>query len=78
VLQAITSGLDGGRLVDRTGLSGVFDFELTYTPVGISVGGDLGVDFFPAVRQQLGLKLEPGRAPFEILVVDAVERPTPD
>jgi uncharacterized protein (TIGR03435 family) len=77
VLQAISGGLDGERLVDRTALSGVFDFELTYTPVGVT-GGDLGVDFFTAVRQQLGLKLERGRAPFEVLVIEAVSRPTPD
>jgi uncharacterized protein (TIGR03435 family) len=78
VLQSIASGLDGGRLVDRTGLSGFFDFELTYPPLGVSTAGDLGVVFFTAVRQELGLQLEPGRAPFETLVVDSIARPTPD
>jgi uncharacterized protein (TIGR03435 family) len=78
LLQAIAGGLDGARLVDRTGLSGVFDFELNYTPLGQPITADSGGDVFTAVRQQLGLKLESGRAPFEVVVIDAVERPTPD
>jgi uncharacterized protein (TIGR03435 family) len=78
VSQQIASAL-GERMVDRTGLSGFFDFELTYATRGLSVtGGDSGLDVFGAVRQQLGLKLEPGRAPFEVIVIDSVERPTPD
>lgn len=75
VLQSIGAALDG-RLVDRTGLSGVFDFELTYAQ-SLSVA-DSGVDIFGAVRQQFGLKLEPGRAPFEVTVIASVRRPTPD
>jgi uncharacterized protein (TIGR03435 family) len=78
VLQAIAMGLDGARLVDRTGLSGVFDFELNYTPLGVPVTADSGGDVFTAVRQQLGLKLESGRAPFEVVVIDSVARPRPD
>ena len=77
VLQALSAGLAGERLVDRTGLSGIYDFSLAYTPVGVT-RGDLGVDFFTAVREQLGLRLERGRAPFEVLVIDAISRPTPD
>jgi uncharacterized protein (TIGR03435 family) len=78
VLQSIGQALDG-RLVDRTGLSGLFDFELTYSSRGLTVTpGDSGVDIFGAVRQQLGLKLEPSRAPFEVTVIESVSRPTPD
>jgi uncharacterized protein (TIGR03435 family) len=61
VLQTIGNALDG-RLVDRTGLSGVYDFELTHTQGLAVTSTDSGVDIFGAVRQQLGLKLEPGRA----------------
>ena len=69
----------GERMVDRTDLSGTFDVELTYNAKGLSATpGDSGMDILGAVRQQLGLKLEPGRAPFEVTVVEAVKRPTPD
>ena len=75
VSQQIGSAL-GERMVDRTGLSGFFDFELTYASRGLSVvGGDSSPDVLAAVRQQLGLKLEPSRAPFEVLVIDSVQRP---
>jgi uncharacterized protein (TIGR03435 family) len=36
------------------------------------------VDFFTALREQLGLRLEPKRRPVQVLVIDHIERPTPD
>jgi uncharacterized protein (TIGR03435 family) len=78
VLDSIGTAV-GERVVDRTGLSGAYDFELTYTARTLSTTTvDSGVDVFAAVRQQLGLKLEAGRAPFEVTVVEAVKRPTPN
>jgi len=75
VLKAIAVPLDR-RLIDRTALSGAFDFELTYAR-GLSVSpDDSSVDIYAAVRQQLGLKLEPGRAPLEVTVIDSVSKPT--
>jgi uncharacterized protein (TIGR03435 family) len=77
VLQSIAASLDR-RVIDRTGLSGLFDFELTYGR-GLSTStDDPRPDIFTAVRQQLGLRLEAGRAPFEVGVIDSVSRPTPD
>ena len=79
-LQAMT----GRPVIDRTGLSGAFDFDLEWTsgPVAPGAGAgapaDDGPSIFVAVQEQLGLRLEPGRAPFDVVVVDAVQRPTPD
>jgi uncharacterized protein (TIGR03435 family) len=72
-------------VVDRTGLSGGFDFDLSFpelaTPAdrrGGGPGSDSGGAIFAAVREQLGLRLEPARGPLEFLVIDAVTRPTPN
>jgi bla regulator protein blaR1 len=78
---------DAGRpVVDMTGLDGVFDFDLTYTPDQLrhhppdrfpSVDPD-GPSVFAAVQEQLGLKLEPQEGLGDVLVIDHVEHPTPD
>ena len=61
---------------DRTGLAGVYDVKLQWTPD--SATGDLGTSIFTALQEQLGLKLESTKASVDVVVVDHVERPTPD
>jgi uncharacterized protein (TIGR03435 family) len=68
-------------VIDKTGLSGAFDIELTfeddrYLPPGATRRE--GVSLFTAVQEQLGLKLEAARGPVEVLVIDSAERPAPD
>jgi uncharacterized protein (TIGR03435 family) len=67
-------------IVNRTGLAGTYDFELRFAaaPMGVAADASNGPSIFTAVREQLGLRLESGRAPIEFFVVDRVERPTPD
>jgi uncharacterized protein (TIGR03435 family) len=77
VVQTIAAGLDR-RLIDRTGLSGQFDFEFAYRRGLAANADDPSVDLFTAVRQQLGLKLDAGRAPYDVVVVESVSRPTPN
>jgi uncharacterized protein (TIGR03435 family) len=65
-------------VVDQTGLTGLYDFNLSRTDYGSS--GDSGVaedaaNFREALRKQLGLELKPSRAPITFLIVDHVERP---
>jgi len=70
-----------GRVVfDNTGLPGRYEFTLTYNqnPSAASDPGGDTVTIFTALQEQLGLKLEPDRAPVRVLVVDHIERPTPD
>ena len=71
--------IDAGRVVvDKTGLAGDYEFELVWNPIPLS---DAKVDrpsLFVAVEEQLGMKLEPAHGPVEIVVIDRIERPTPD
>lgn len=71
-------------VLDRTGLSARYDFDLEFTPDETVFGGALGrgIDdssrpgLFAALAQQLGLKMEATRGPIEALVIDHVERPS--
>ena len=86
----------GRTVLDRTGLTGGFDYDLEFAPDptlvgrGTGPGGGLprdpvasqrapesdGVSIFAAVQEQLGLRLDPQRAPVDVLVIDAAEQPT--
>jgi uncharacterized protein (TIGR03435 family) len=63
---------------DRTGLSGLFDFELRSSDTNPAVAGSDLPSIFTALQEQLGLKLEPTRGPAEVIVIDRVARPTAD
>ena len=90
IVLAISPLLD--RVVtDRTGLDGAFDFELTWASGDLPVlagsvsprppaveATDTGPPLVTALREQLGLRLEPQRGQVDVLVVDSAERPTPD
>ena len=82
-----------GRLVeDRTGLTGGFDMDMEWAPLTqFRQPGNLDPppDFadrpvnalptiFVALREQLGLTLEPGRGPVRSIVIERAERPAPD
>jgi uncharacterized protein (TIGR03435 family) len=85
LVRTLSSNLNR-HVIDRTGLEGLYDFELQYglaqaslsaAPPGAAAPGDDGPSVFDAVRE-LGLKLESERGPVEHLVIDSVERPTED
>jgi uncharacterized protein (TIGR03435 family) len=64
-------------IVDRTGLPGRYDFKLRYTlDETRPTDPDAPPGLFTAIQEQLGLKLEAVKAPTQVLVVDAVERPS--
>ena len=81
-----------GRIVlDKTELTGNYDFELTYAPEAIGSvggpplinGGPLPVDpnapnLFTALQEQLGLKLDSQRGPVDVVVIDRIEQPVAD
>jgi uncharacterized protein (TIGR03435 family) len=72
-------------VVDKTGLTGAWNFELLYTPdQPVRLNGAIvppnpdAPSLFTAVQEQLGLKLESSRGPVDVLVIDRVNRPTED
>jgi uncharacterized protein (TIGR03435 family) len=76
-------------VLDRTALSGSFDFDLHWAPDRRPVafnnlppspvpGDPDGPSLFTALREQLGLKLDSQRGPVDIVVIDHVERPAED
>jgi len=72
-LQALGDSIQsfaGRPIVDKTGLSGYFAF--TFEMPGPDEPGAI----FTALQEQLGFKLEPARAPIDMLIVDRIERPT--
>lgn len=66
-------------VVDKTGLTGLFEFSYKWaTDLPATDVGDGRVSFMTAVEEQLGLRLERTTGPIDVLVIDAVERPTPN
>jgi uncharacterized protein (TIGR03435 family) len=67
--------LMGQQVVDQTGLKGVFDFTLEWSPDEMRTGESApGPSLFTALQEQLGLKLEAKKGPVEVLVVDHIEK----
>ena len=67
------------RIVDKTGLTGNYDIELSYLDESLAEPGvrtSEGPALFTALQEQLGLKLESARGPVEVLVVEHAAEPT--
>ena len=66
-------------VVDRTGLTALFDVQIELPPLQPATspdgGPDSGASVFTVLQEQLGLRVEEGRGPVEVLVVDRLERP---
>jgi uncharacterized protein (TIGR03435 family) len=89
-LVGMLSSMLGRPVRDKTGLTGKYDFTLTFTPEPTQpVPGasppeapptvdSNAPSIFTALQEQLGLKLESARGPVEVLVIDNAERPEPN
>jgi uncharacterized protein (TIGR03435 family) len=89
-LARALSPMVGRVVLDKTELTGAYDFEMTYTPEGLGGGPPPLLNgapptfdpnaptVFTALQEQLGLKLDSQRGPVEVLVIDRVEQPTAD
>ena len=90
MLANVLSMQVGRPVVDKTGLTGKYDFKLEWTPDPGQGPGPLGApgpdappppdpngpSLFAAVQEQLGLRLESTKGPVETIVIDRVEKPS--
>jgi uncharacterized protein (TIGR03435 family) len=74
-------------VTNRTGLKGVFDIRLEFSPEGTVPAPDPALflaeppraaSVFTALQEQLGLRLEASEAPGEVIVIESVDRPKPN
>jgi uncharacterized protein (TIGR03435 family) len=66
---------DGRVVIDKTGLTGAYELTMQYRE---NPGPLNSPSLFTALEEQLGLKLVSDRAVVSVLVIDHIERPTPD
>ena len=88
VANALQSNVLDKPVVNRTGLTGRYDFNLKFTPDQVQFANfgagtpaptadpDAPPDIFAAFEQQLGLKLESARATVDVMVIEKIERPS--
>ena len=84
IVQTLANQL-GRPVVDKTGLKGLYDVKLTWTP-DPAVQGPGGPDappadpsgpsIFTAIQEQLGLKLDAAKGPVEMIVIDSLQKPS--
>lgn len=91
MLATVLSGQLGRPVIDKTGLAGKYDFELEWSPdpgqnfgpAGFPPGAAAppptdpnGPTLFTALQEQLGLRLESGKGPIEMILIDRIEKPS--
>jgi len=79
-IEAATNTRIDRPIIDGTGFSGTFDVTLHFTPENPDPERanaiPIGLPLDEALRNQLGLKLQPGKGPVEVVVLDHIEKPT--
>jgi uncharacterized protein (TIGR03435 family) len=70
-------GYAGRPVFDRTGLSGVYTFQIEFDHDNQEAGSDaVGQNFPGALERQLGLKLEPATATFDTVAIESAAKPS--
>lgn len=83
-LTNVLSAMTQRRVVERTGLMGDWEFDISFTPPSPPPGMELpppdpdAASLFTVLQEQLGLKLEAARLPMPVTEVVRVERPVED
>ena len=94
ILTQLLTQVTGRIVQDKTGLTGLYDWEMKFDPqaliqmasaqtglnlpTGLTLPESNSPSLLTALREELGLKLESGRGPVDVLVIDSAEMPTPD
>jgi uncharacterized protein (TIGR03435 family) len=83
--NALSSYVDR-QIINKTGIDGIFNVDVQFVPLRVpgplgrppdpAAGG--GVSIFTAIEEQLGLRLERTTGPSPVIVIDRVERPSPN
>jgi len=91
LLATVLSNFLGRPVIDKTGLTAKYDFELQWTPdqgqtfgppggpppgVEVQPPDPTGPTIFTALQEQLGLRLESQKGPVDMIVIDRVEKPS--
>ena len=79
----------GRPIVNKTGFNGLYDIRLSFNVEFASAhaGSTQGTalvasdpvaasSMFTAIEEELGVKLQPGKGPVEVLVIDSVQKPS--
>ena len=76
------SGTAQRVVIDKTGLTGPYDFDLAFAPLAPPAAGAAADPSLPtifiALEEQLGLRLRAVNAPLDVFVIESIEQPTPD
>lgn len=64
------------RVIDKTGLTGLFDIHIEIPPDPLATNDSGEPSIFTVVQDELGLKLESDKATGLVLVIDRIERPS--
>jgi uncharacterized protein (TIGR03435 family) len=63
-------------VLNKTGLTGEYDFKLEWNPGSTLADDSSALSLFTAIQEQLGLKLVPQKGPVEVMVIDSAELPS--
>jgi uncharacterized protein (TIGR03435 family) len=77
LVHAIEDQLNS-MVLDETGLEGTYDYTLEWTPDDQAHAESSGPSLFTALKEQLGLKLEMQKRPVDVVILDHIERPSPN
>ena len=80
--EVVLANRMGRKVMDKTGLNGEFDFEMSFVPdpappkEGAPINDLIGPTFSVALQEQLGLRIESAKGPEDYLVIEKIDRPT--